>query len=97
METKITEAVYKTALARIEELLPLVTDNTAIDDKRAIELKIMSDIVIEYEEHHFPIANPSMSDVIKMKLEEEAMSQRTFAKKIGVSPSQVSEYIFGEK
>jgi hypothetical protein len=25
METKITEAVYKTALARIEELLPLVT------------------------------------------------------------------------
>ena len=56
METKITEAVYKTALARIEELLHLVTDDTLIDDRRAIELKIMSDIVIDYEEHHFPIS-----------------------------------------
>ena len=64
METKITEAVYKTALARIEELLPLVTDDTSADDRRAIELKIMSDIVIEYEEHHFPIENPTISDVV---------------------------------
>jgi len=56
METKITEAVYKSTLSRIEELLPLVTDDTSIDDRRAIELKIMSDIVIDYEEHHFPIA-----------------------------------------
>ena len=60
METKITEAVYKTALARIEELLPLVTDDTSPEDRRAIELKIMSDIVIEYEEYHFPIGNPSI-------------------------------------
>ncbi len=96
METKITEAVYKTALARIEELLPLVTDDTSIDDRRAIELKIMSDIVIDYEEHYFPIGNPSISDVVKMRLEEEAMSQRTFAKKLGVSPSRVSEYLSGK-
>jgi len=56
METKITEAVYKTALARIEELLPLVTDDTSPEDRRTLELKIMSDIVIDYEEHHFPIS-----------------------------------------
>jgi HTH-type transcriptional regulator / antitoxin HigA len=56
METKITEAVYKTALARIEELLPLVTDKIPTNDRRAIELKIMSDIVVEYEELHFPIS-----------------------------------------
>jgi len=68
METKITEAVYKTALIRIEELLPLVTDVTSIDDRRAIELKIISDIVIEYEEYHFPIGNPSISEVGKVSL-----------------------------
>ena len=96
METKLTEAVYKTALARIEELLPFVTDDTPTSDRRAIELKIMSDIVIEYEEHHFPIGNPSIADVVKMRLEEEAMSQRTFAKKLGVSPSRVSEYLSGK-
>ncbi|KAF0239327.1 MAG: hypothetical protein FD181_307 [Prolixibacteraceae bacterium] len=96
MESKITDAVYKTALARIEELLPLVTDDTPSDGGRAIKLKINSDIVIEYEEHHFQIGNPSISDVVKMRLEEEAMSQRTFAKKFGVSPSRVSEYLSGK-
>jgi len=77
----ITDAVYNTALLRIEELLPFVTDETPIHDRKAIELKIMSDIVIEYEENHFPIGNPSLADVVKMRLEQESMSQRTFAKK----------------
>jgi len=43
--------------------------------------KIITDIVIEYEENHFPIGNPSLADVVKMRLEQESMSQRTFAKK----------------
>ena len=34
METKLTEAVYKTALERIEELLPMVSDNTPIYDRK---------------------------------------------------------------
>jgi HTH-type transcriptional regulator / antitoxin HigA len=96
MERILTDDIYKTALERIEELLPLVTDDTPINDRKAIELQIMSDIVIEYEECHFPIGNPSLSDVVKMRLEQESMSQRTFAKKIGVSPSRVSEYLTGK-
>ena len=96
METKITEAVYETALARIEELLPCVTETTPAADHKAIELKIMSDIVIEYEECHFPIGMPSLADVMRMRLEEESMSQRTFAKKLGVSASRVSEYLTGK-
>ena len=85
MERIITDDIYKTALERIEELLPMVTDETSIYDRRTIELKIMSDIVIEYEEIHFPIGIPSLAEVVKMRLEQESMSQRTFAKKIGVS------------
>lgn len=96
MEKTIKEAIYNTALERIEELLPMVSDETAIYDRKAIELKIMSDIVIEYEETHFPIGNPSLAEVVKMRLEQESMSQRTFAKKIGVSPSRVSEYLTGK-
>jgi len=96
METKITDEVYETALARIEELLPMITDTTSVNDRNAIELKIMSDIVIEYEECYFPIKTPSFPDVIRMRLEQEAMSQRTFAKMIGVSPSRVSEYLTGK-
>jgi HTH-type transcriptional regulator / antitoxin HigA len=96
MERTIDETVYKTALERIEELLPMVTDETLVYDRRAIELKIMSDIVIEYEEKYFPIDRPSLVDVVKMRLEEESISQREFAKKIGVSPSRVSEYLNGK-
>jgi HTH-type transcriptional regulator / antitoxin HigA len=96
MEKIMSEAVYNTALARIDELLPMVSDDTPIYDRKAIELKIMSDIVIEYEESNFPIGNPSLAEVVKMRLEQESMSQRTFAKKIGVSPSRVSEYLTGK-
>jgi len=62
MERIINEAVYKTAMERIGELLPMVTDDTPLYDRKAIELKIMSDIVIEYEECHFPIANSTLAD-----------------------------------
>jgi len=35
---KITKYQYEFALARIEELLPVVDDNTPANDKNAIEL-----------------------------------------------------------
>lgn len=95
METRTDETVYKTALERIEELLPFVSDETPVYDRKAVELKIMSDIVIAYEEANFPIATPNFVDVLKLRLEEEAMSQRTLAQRIGVSPSRVSDYLSG--
>ena len=60
MERPIDEAVYRIALERIEELLPMVSDETPTYDQKAIELKIMSDIVIEYEDAHYPMWNPSL-------------------------------------
>ncbi len=47
--SKITKKQYEFALARVEELLPLVDDNTSANDRNAIELTIMSDIIIDYE------------------------------------------------
>ena len=88
--------MYRTALCRIEELLPLVNDETSPTNRYAVELKIMSDIVIDYETEHFPVKSPSLADVIKMRLEEENLSQRAFAEKIGVSSSRVSEYLTGK-
>lgn len=45
----ITKEQYEYALSRVEELLPLVTDQIPANDKNAIELSLVSDIVIEYE------------------------------------------------
>ena len=58
-----TKQQYDFALQRIEELLPLVDDNTPANDRNAIELTLMSDTVIEYEKEHFPIGEPTISAV----------------------------------
>lgn len=51
---RITKEQYEFALNRIEELLPLVTDATPANDKNAIELTLMSDIVESYEKKALP-------------------------------------------
>jgi HTH-type transcriptional regulator/antitoxin HigA len=91
----ITKEQYEFALARIEELLPLVGDDTPANDKAAIELDLISDIVWEYEEEHYPIEKPTVSELIALSLQEKEMTQRELAGYIGVSPSRVNDYITG--
>ena len=91
----ITKEQYQYALNRIEELLPLVTDETPACDKNAIELALVSETVIEYETKHYPIGKPSIAELISMSLEEKGFTQRALAKEIGVSPSRISDYITG--
>ena len=91
----ITKEQYEFAQARIEELLPLVDDNTPANDKNAVELTMMSDIVIAYEKEHYPIEKPTVAELIELSLEEKGMTQRQLANKIGVSPSRVNDYIAG--
>ena len=48
-----TREQYEWAVARVDELLPLVDDNTPITDVHLIELKLLSDLVANYSEEHF--------------------------------------------
>ncbi|MDE5870419.1 MAG: helix-turn-helix domain-containing protein [Muribaculaceae bacterium] len=91
----ISKEKYEFALNRIEELLPLVTDDTPADDRNAIELAIVSDIVEEYEKEHYPISKPTIGELIGLYLEELGITKKELAKNIGVSPSRVSDYISG--
>lgn len=63
-----TEKQYKVACARIEELLQVVGNDTPADDKNFLELDFISDLVVDYEEEHFPIGASSLTDVIKLRL-----------------------------
>ena len=92
---RITKEQYGFALNRIEELLPLVTDETPANDKNAIELTLMSDIVESYEKKHFPIGKPSVSELIELSLNEKEMTQKQLASEIGVSPSRINDYVTG--
>jgi len=92
---RIAKEQYEFALAKIEELLPLVDDNTPSNDKIALELSVMSDIVIAYEKVHFPIEKPTVAELIELSLEEKGITQRELAGNIGVSPSRINDYISG--
>ena len=78
--SKITKEQYEFALERVEELLPLVDDNTPVNDKKAVELTMMSDIVIAYEKEHYPIEKPTVAELIELSLEEKGMTQKELKK-----------------
>lgn len=40
------------AIERVEELLPLVDDDTPMSDPNLIELEMLSNLVADYEEEH---------------------------------------------
>lgn len=92
---EITEQQYEYALNRIEELLPLVTDDTPANDKNAVELTIVSDVVEAYEKTHYPIAKPTIGELISLSIQEKGMTQKQLADEIGISPSRVNDYISG--
>lgn len=92
---EISKQQYEYALDRIEDLLPHVTDETPANDKNAIELTIVSDVVMAYESKHYPIAKPTVGELIRLSIEEKGMTQKQLAKELGVSPSRVSDYIAG--
>ncbi|MDR2893974.1 MAG: helix-turn-helix domain-containing protein [Alistipes sp.] len=92
---KITKEQYEFALAKVEELLPMVDDNIPTNDKTALELNLMSDIVIAYEKAHFPIEKPSVAELIELSLSEKGITQKDLAGSIGVSPSRINDYITG--
>ena len=56
MMRDITVQQYEAALQRVEELLPLVSDEIPDTDKNLIELLEVSTIVEVYENIHYPIS-----------------------------------------
>ena len=97
IKTKIeNETQYNWAMSRIDELLPKVNDETPDDDPNSIELYLISSLVEEYEDVHYPIGTPSLIDIIKLRIYEMGLSQAALAKKIGVSPSRICDFLSGK-
>ena len=91
----ITVQQYEFAIERIEELLPIVDDQKSANDRNAVELALLSEIVIEYETLNFPIEKPTIAELIDLALEERKMTQKELAREIGVSPSRINDFITG--
>jgi len=62
------EMQYNWALNRVEELLPMVDDDTPLDNPNSIELEFLSNMVADYSDRHFSLGEPSLSDVMKLRM-----------------------------
>ena len=95
--TKInTELEYEVFFERIEELLKIVDNDTPVTDKNLIELKILSNLVADYEEVHYPVSTPTLTETIKLRMYEMKLTQLKLSELLGISPSRVSEYLSGK-
>lgn len=91
------ESQYQAAMARIEELLPLVTEDTPLTDKNSVELVLLSNLVADYDDEHYPVKSPSLSEVLKLRMYEMNLTQRSLASIVGVSPARMNEIISGKR
>lgn len=91
-----TELEYSTICTRIEELLPLVSNETSETDKNYIELDLLSDLVADYEEKYEAISPPSFIEVLKLRMFEMELNQKKLSQMLGISTSRVSEYLNGK-
>jgi HTH-type transcriptional regulator/antitoxin HigA len=89
------EEQYRAAIERVEELLPIVTEETPRNDKNFVELVLLSNLVADYDEVMYPIGEPSLIDIIKLRMYEMGLTQRALAELLGISPSRVNDIVSG--
>ncbi len=65
-----TESDYETALARIDELI-----HSAPGSPGDAELNRISDLVIEYEDEHYPMEDPYPSSFIEFLIDQQMVSR----------------------
>ena len=90
------EMQYNSAMERIDELLKVVSDDTPEDNKEYVELVLLSNLVADYEDTHYPIQSPSLAGVLKLRMFELGMTQSALATLLGISPSKISEILSGK-
>lgn len=96
--TKIeTEAQYEWAVARVEQLLPMVDDSTPETDANYIELVLLSNLVADYSDEHYAIGTPTLVDAIKLRMYEMGLTQAALSKLLNINVSRISELLTGKR
>lgn len=84
---------YKDALARVYALMQ---KDIKPESKDSDELEILSILVKEYEQEHYPVPNPSPLEAIKFRLEQMGMSEAELSAILGYR-SRKSEILSGKR
>lgn len=95
--TKIeNKTQYEWAVARVEELLPLVSEDAKPNDPNLIELELLSNLVADYSEAHFALGNPTLMDIVKLRMYEMGLNMQSLAELLGVTPAKLRSYFSGK-
>jgi HTH-type transcriptional regulator/antitoxin HigA len=62
-----------------------------------MELELLSALVADYSDEHFAIGEPSLIDIIRLRMYEMGLTQAALSKMLGINPSRVCEYLSGKK
>lgn len=90
------ENQYEKIIERIEELLKVVDNETSMTDRYMVELDLLSEMVADYEEIHYPVELPTLIEMIRLRMAEMGLTQKGLAELLGVSPPRISEYMTGK-
>ena len=86
---------YEKTLERVSELLEVVGNGTQQSDKNYVELELLSNLVADYEEVYMPVSTPKLPEILRLRMAEMGLNEKSLAKLLDVSPSRISEYING--
>ena len=91
------EREYQAITKRINDLLQIVSDENYDTIPEAIELDFLSNLVEKYENKYYPIAIPTLAEILKLRMYEMGINQGKLAAILHVSPSRISEYLSGKE
>ncbi len=91
-----TEKEYNAIVARIEILLQNADNIENQEAQGYIELNVLSNLVADFEENHFPVKKPTLIETMKLRMYERGLNQKRVSELLGVSTSRVSEYLTGK-
>lgn len=96
--TKIeNELQYEAALKRVEELMLLLPEDTPEYDPQMVELGLLGNLVADYEDEHYPLEEPSLIDMIKLRMYEMGLTQAALSRLLDISASSICEYLSGKR
>jgi len=87
------KAQYEDALARVYALMQ---KDLKPGSKHSDEVEILSILIKEYEQEHYPIPNPNPLEAIKFRLEQMGMSETELSHILGYR-SRKSEILTGKR
>ncbi len=90
-----SEEQYKALQVRMEELLQANSNEEA--PVYLAELEVLGNLIADYEEEHFPIAAPTLQEMLRERMQEKGLTQSELAKLLKISQARISELLTGKR